>query len=265
MSVADYTQANVIVVFLLQFAAFLAYGSPYMTILARYAADLFNISLTQPQEAAFAQYADALIEWNQRVNLTAITASDEIAVKHFLDSLTIATVQEMGAPLRVIDVGSGAGFPGIPLKIVYPQLQMTLLEATGKKIAFLDHVIQLLNLSNTRTLKARAEEAGQMRDQREGYDLALARAVARLPVLLEYLLPLVKVGGRCIAMKGKTAHAEAADSTRALKMLGGRLAHIHDFQLPNIEEKHHLVVVEKIAPTPIGFPRKPGTPSQKPL
>lgn len=235
-----------------------------MMTLARYAAD-FNVAVTPPQEVAFAQYADALVDWNTRVNLTAITAPEEIQVKHFLDSLTIASVHNLSAPLKVIDVGSGAGLPGMPLQIVYPHLQMTLLEATGKKVAFLEHVIQLLGLENARTLKARAEEAGQMRDQREQYDLALARAVARLPVLLEYLLPLVKVGGRCIAMKGKTARTEAADSARALKMLGGKLVGVHDFQLPDIEEQHHLVVVEKIAPTPIGFPRKPGVPSQKPL
>ena len=236
-----------------------------MAALSQHITSVTDVNLTPQQETAFAQYGAALVEWNARINLTAITAPDEIAVKHFLDSLTVAAVCDFSQPLHLIDVGTGAGFPGIPLNIVYPHLHVTLLEATGKKIIFLEHVIEILEQQNIQALKARAEEAGQMHGHRENYDLAVARAVARLPVLLEYMLPLVKVGGRCIAMKGKAARTEAADSTRALKMLGGKLIQIHDFRLPGIDEIHHLVVVEKTEPTPIGFPRKPGVPSQKPL
>jgi 16S rRNA (guanine527-N7)-methyltransferase len=149
--------------------------------------------------------------------------------------------------------------------MIFPELHMTLLEATGKKVAFLQHMIELLELPNVETLKARAEEAGQMSNQRAAYDLVLARAVARLPSLLEYLLPLAKVGGICIAMKGRTAAEEAADSTRALSVLGGKLQGIEAVNLPGIEETHYLVVVEKTAPTPALYPRRPGLPTQNPI
>jgi 16S rRNA (guanine527-N7)-methyltransferase len=220
-----------------------------------------GVTLNADQEAQFARLADALVEWNAHTNLTAITDPEGVHVRHFLDSLTVPVRPDE----RVIDVGTGAGFPGLPLAIAHPSVRVTLLEATGKKIAFLEHVIALLGLTNAVTLHARAEDAGQHPAHRAAYDLAVARAVARLPVLLEYLLPLVRVGGRCIAMKGVTAHEEAESARRALRTLGGRLIGIEPVMLPGVDEPHYLVMVEKIAPTPPLYPRKPGTPSKKPL
>jgi 16S rRNA (guanine527-N7)-methyltransferase len=167
---------------------------------------------------------------------------------------------------RVIDELTGAGIPGIPQKMVFPDIHLTLLEATGKKLDFLRHVCGVVGVTTgVEFLHARAEEAGHMPGERATYDIVLARAVARLPSLLEYLLPLARVGARCIAMKGSTAQAEADDSARALKTLGGRLTGIEEIQLPGVDETHYLVVVKKVAPTPAAYPRKPGVPTKSPL
>ncbi|MCK6577830.1 MAG: 16S rRNA (guanine(527)-N(7))-methyltransferase RsmG [Anaerolineae bacterium] len=235
-----------------------------MTALAGDAARVLGVTVTPEQEALFDVYARELAAWNAHTNLTAIIDPEGVRVRHFLDSLTLARVIPLRPGLRLIDVGAGAGFPGLPLKLLFPQIELTLLEATGKKVAFLRHVVAHLGLS-AQCVNARAEQAGQDPTHRAAYDVAVARAVARLPILLEYLLPLTAVGGLAIAMKGSTAAEESAASAKALAALGGRLRSIETFRLPGVEEPHHLVIVEKTAPTPAIYPRRPGLPTQKPL
>jgi 16S rRNA (guanine527-N7)-methyltransferase len=236
-----------------------------MTTLAQETAAALDLSLSPEQEAQFDQYARELAVWNEHTNLTAITDPDAVRLRHFLDSLTILKAVPLPSGTKVIDVGTGAGFPGLPLRIVCPEIQVALLEATGKKVAFLQHLIDLFKLDNVTTINARAEEAAHDDAHRAAYDLVVARAVARLPSLLEYLLPFARVGGLCVAMKGRTAQDEAADSKTALAALGGRLKSIETFQLPGVDEPHHLVLVEKIAATPRDYPRKPGIPTRKPM
>lgn len=236
-----------------------------MATLAEQAAELLSITLTPEQEAQFTRYAELLAAWNAHTNLTAITEPPAVQVRHFLDSLTIAQAVPMTPGLRVIDVGTGAGFPGLPLLIAFPHIHVTLLEATGKKLNFLNHVMEQIGLKGAQTVHARAEEAGQMPEHRAAYDLVLARAVARLPVLVEYLLPLAKVGGQAIAMKGSTAAEESRDAARAIDLLGGRFNRIDSFTLPGVDEVHNLVIIDKVANTPRNYPRKPGTPSRQPL
>lgn len=236
-----------------------------MTTLAEQAAELLSITLTPEQEAQFTRYAELLAAWNAHTNLTAIIEPQAVQVRHFLDSLTIARAVPMSPGLCIIDVGTGAGFPGLPLLIAFPGIHVTLLEATGKKVHFLDDVIAQLGLKGAQTVHARAEEAGQMPQHRAAYDLVLARAVARLPALVEYLLPLAKVGGQAIAMKGSTAAEEVQDAARAIDLLGGRFNRIDTFTLPGVDEAHNLVIIDKVANTPRHYPRKPGTPSRQPL
>ncbi len=236
-----------------------------MPTLTEQAAALLGLTITPQQAAQFEDYRQALIEWNANINLTAITETEAVQVRHFLDSLTVIRAAPMLPGLRLIDVGTGAGFPGLPLRIVFPEIDVTLLEATGKKVAFLQHVVDRLGLDHAAAVQGRAEDAGHDPAHRAAYDVVVARAVARLPALLEYLLPFAKVGGVCIAMKGRTAHSEADDAAHALKTLGGRLKGIETVDLPGVDEPHHLVVVEKVAPTPRDYPRKPGIPTRQPL
>jgi 16S rRNA (guanine527-N7)-methyltransferase len=229
------------------------------------AATLLGVTLSSEQAAAFARYQELLAAWNAHTNLTAITAPDDVLVRHFLDSLSLAHVLTFEPGQRLIDVGSGAGFPGLPLKIACPDLHVTLLEATGKKVNFLNHVIQELGLTQAEAVHGRAEDFGQISAQRARYDWVVARAVARLPALVEYLLPLARVGGQCIAMKGATAHEEARDAARAMDLLGGRLNRIETIQLPGLDDPHYLIIIDKVAHTPRGYPRQPGTPTRSPL
>ena len=222
----------------------------------------FGITLTPAQDDAFETYYRELVAWNARVNLTAITARDDVLVKHFLDSLSVAPQLRDGQ--RVIDLGAGAGFPGIPLKIVLPHLRLTLLEATGKKVAFLKHIIAQLDLRDAVAIQARAEDLGHHAAHRAQYDVAVARAVANLATLLEYALPFVRQGGIFIAQKGVAVDEEIRAAARALDLLGGRVRDVAPVQLPGLEPRH-LVVVEKVATTPDQYPRRAGIPERKPL
>jgi 16S rRNA (guanine527-N7)-methyltransferase len=226
----------------------------------------FNLSLTGVQLSAFEEYASVLIAWNRRVNLTRIIEPDEIAVRHFLDSLAVRVALPPGSSsFSLIDVGSGAGFPGLPLKIACPEIQLTLLEATGKKAAFLHHLTEVLKLTGVTILAARAEEAGRLPDRREQYDVAVARAVAALPVLAEYTLPLIKVGGIVIAQKGPDPATEIEAATPALTILGGQLEQVMAVTLPGLDAPRHLVVINKVKPTPQKYPRRPGMPTKRPI
>jgi 16S rRNA (guanine527-N7)-methyltransferase len=230
---------------------------------------LLNLELTPGQVAAFQMYADELRAWNDKINLTAIKDEAGIQIKHFLDSLSI--LKALSRPrtpdvgLKLIDVGTGAGFPGLPLKIVCPDLRLTLVEATGKKVAFCEHMVAALKLSGVAVVKARAEELGRDPAHREQYDWAVARAVAEMPVLAEYLLPLAKRGGHALAQKGEGAPAETQAAETAIQKLGGELEQLIPVELPGVVETRYLVVLKKTAATPPRYPRRPGVPTKTPL
>ncbi len=226
----------------------------------------FNLALTQAHLDAFEQYSQELITWNQRVNLTRIILPQEIVVKHFLDSLSIhLALPDLTAPFSLIDVGSGPGFPGLPLKITLPDIALTLLESSAKKTAFLNFMVDTLSLHKATVVTARAEEAGQHIDYRQQYDVAVARAVSSLSVLAEYTLPLVKKGGLVIAQKGQNPIEEVKQANKALDILGGEIKQILPVSVPGLEAKRHLIVIKKIKNTPRHYPRRPGLPTKKPL
>jgi 16S rRNA (guanine527-N7)-methyltransferase len=226
---------------------------------------LFNVHLTARQVMSLITYEKELLEWNQKFNLTAIRDAESIRVKHFLDSYSCVSAWQANPPLRLIDVGTGAGFPGLPLKIVYPQMHVTLVESVGKKAMFCQHIVSKLGLENIDVIKTRAEDIGQDKNHRESYDVAVARAVANLNILSEYLLPLVKVGGMMLAQKGETAHAEAQSAEKAIKVLGGKLKQIIPVELPGVADERFLVLIDKVHATPENYPRKAGIPAKTPL
>jgi len=236
-----------------------------MRELAEQAQSLFGVRLGPAQLAALERYERELLEWNSRFNLTAIHEPEKIRTKHFLDSLSCLLVMRDTPVDRVIDVGTGAGFPGLPLKIACPNMRLTLVESVGKKADFCRHVVETLKLENVEVLTTRAELLGQARAHREQYDWALARAVAVMPVLAEYLLPLVRVGGAMLAMKGESAPAEVHRAEHAVRVLGGHIRRLVPVTLPGVADERYLVVVDKIAATPAGYPRRVGLPSKKPL
>ncbi|RMF02921.1 MAG: 16S rRNA (guanine(527)-N(7))-methyltransferase RsmG [Chloroflexi bacterium] len=237
-----------------------------MDAILRQGAARFNLNLTGAQLAAFDVYARQLIEWNRRVNLTRIVDPTEIATKHFLDSLSVAAALPNLPPgAALVDVGSGAGFPGLPLKIALPHLRLTLLESTGKKCRFLEHVAGVLDLPDVTVLNARAEDAGRSPNHRARYNVAVARAVAALPVLAEYMLPLVKVGGWVVAQKGQNPAAEVKAASNALGVLGGKLVEIRPVDISGLDGERHLIVLQKTKPTPAPYPRRPGLPAKKPI
>ncbi|TAH50096.1 MAG: 16S rRNA (guanine(527)-N(7))-methyltransferase RsmG [Chloroflexota bacterium] len=227
----------------------------------------FGVTLTPLQQELFEKYYRLLVEWNEKINLTTITEYTSVQLKHFLDSLAAAPLllQSSIVDRKLIDVGAGAGFPGMPLAIAFPDLRVTLLEATGKKVRFLDHVTRELALENVTSVHARAEEFARMAQQREHFDFAVARALAPMPTLVEYTLPFVRVGGVLIAYKAVDAQEETAQAKRGIEILGGRLREIVSVKLGDLDDVRRLVVIDKIAPTPERYPRAGGAPKSKPL
>lgn len=236
-----------------------------MATLQQDALELFDIDLTQEQIEQFVIYDRLLREWNEKLNLTGIIEPEDVRVRHFLDSLSVADVMGFDAGDNVIDVGTGAGFPGLALAIAFPQIDVTLLDSTQKKLRFLDAVIEEIGITNCRTVHGRAEDVGQDLKHREQYDVVVARAVALLPTLLEYLVPLAKVGGFCIAMKGESAQREVDESKRSLFVLKAEAKPVVPIQLPSVENTHYLVTIEKLDKTPSIYPRQAGTPKKKPI
>jgi 16S rRNA (guanine527-N7)-methyltransferase len=237
----------------------------FMKELAQHIQTLIGVRLKSSQIKAFEEYEHLLLEWNARMNLTAIREPGDIRVKHFLDSLTCLKVMKDTPSERLVDVGTGAGFPGLPLKIICPGMRVTLIESVGKKADFCQRVASALNLEGVEVVQDRAEVSGHAPEHREKYDWAVARAVAALPALAEYLLPFVKIGGRMLAMKGESAVAEAHSAENALYMLGGHLRQVVPVTLPGVADERYLVVVDKTAATPHRYPRRVGLPSKKPL
>jgi len=236
-----------------------------MKELVQHAHTMLGIRLTKDQINALTIYERELLDWNSRFNLTAIDDPQKVRIKHFLDSLTCLCVLRESPFESLIDVGTGAGFPGLPLKIIYPQLRLTLVESVGKKANFCRHIVHTLELEKVEVIQDRVEALGQMPEHREQYDWAVARAVAVLPVLVEYLLPLVRVGGGILAMKGEQAPAEAHAAERAARLLGGHLRRLVPIHLPGVAEERYLVVLDKVAATPQAYPRRVGLPAKKPL
>lgn len=220
-----------------------------------------EIAVEQIQQ--FYQYMDLLIDWNNRINLTAITNPDEIILKHFIDSLTINSKITRGA--KIVDVGTGAGFPGIPLAIVNNSLKITLVDSLNKRLIFLQEVVNRLNLNNIEIVHARVEEFGQNKKYREKFDYATSRAVANLSTLAEYLIPLVKVDGKCLCMKASGATDEIEQAKKAISVLGGTIQNIEEFVLPQSDIGRTIITINKVRQTPGKYPRKAGTPSKEPI
>ena len=223
--------------------------------------DKFNIDSSKKEK--FDKYLELLQEWNNKINLTAITDKDGIELKHFYDSLTISEYIKSNSSL--IDVGTGAGFPGIPLKIKDESIKLTLLDSLNKRLLFLEEVEKELKLENVENVHGRAEDIGQDKKYREKFDYATSRAVARLSVLVEYLLPFVKLGGYCICMKGPNIEEELKDAEKAIKILGGEIEKIDNFKLENDENERNIIIIKKIKNTPKQYPRKAGIPTKEPI
>lgn len=225
-----------------------------------------GLQLSREQIAAFKLLEDELLEWNSHFNLTAIRDKEGIETKHFLDSLTcLMALDAASTPRSLIDIGTGAGFPGIPLKLILPQMRLTLVESIQKKAGFCTHIVEKLGLRQVQVLAERAEEVGQNPEHRESYDLATARAVAAMPTLVEYLLPLVRIGGLVIMQKGESAQLEALQSEKVIQRLGGKIKVILPVVLPGVVDERYLVVLEKVARTSADFPRRTGLPAKQPL
>lgn len=227
-------------------------------------AQQLGIELTAGDVELFMRYAGELKQWNQRINLTAITEDSEIVVKHFLDSLACCMIEDLKYVNELIDVGTGAGFPGIPLKILFRDIHLTLMDSVKKKTAFLRHILEYLGI-DAKVLDTRAEEVGQNPKHREQYDAAVSRAVASMSVLAEYCLPLVRTGGFAVFLKGMDIQDEINEARNAIESCGGKMAEVIPLTLPYDGGKRNLIVVKKVAATPEIYPRRPGIPTKKPI
>jgi 16S rRNA (guanine527-N7)-methyltransferase len=228
-----------------------------------------GIKLTAGQLKQFELYYQELIDWNKKINLTAITDYSPVQVKHFLDSLTITLAlpeeEVKRSGFNIIDIGTGAGFPGVPLKILFPQPRLVLIEPTTKKTAFLHHIIRKLELENVEVLNSRAEEAAHLPLYREQFALVLSRAVALLPTLVELALPFCRIGGRFIAQKKGEIDREINRAEKAIAALGGKLDRIKKIELDEFDDGRYLVIIDKIYPAPNKYPRRPGIPRRRPI
>lgn len=220
---------------------------------------------------AFEVYYREIVKWNRRANLTSLITPEEVQVKHFLDSLTIYELQEFrealsqGKEIKLVDVGTGGGFPGVPIKIVNPEINLTLVDSSRKKIQFLEHLRQVLNLESVEIIWSRAEDAARQENHRERYNWVVARALAEFPVLAEYLLPFCRVGGYVVAYKGPKIHQELENSVEVISLLGGRVVKLHQVRVTAFESPRYLLLIAKESPTPSLYPRRPGIPAKRPL
>lgn len=227
--------------------------------------DNLSMDFNEDKYNKFMLYKDLLKEWNEKINLTAITEDEEIITKHFIDSIKAYTLDEFKNAKNVIDVGTGAGFPGIPLAIMREDLNVTLLDSLNKRVNFLNLVISNLGLKNVEAIHSRAEDGARKKEMRESFDIATSRAVANMSVLSEFCLPYVKQGGFFIALKGPSVEEELENSRNALGTLGGKLITVKEVEIENTDLKHNLVIVKKVKETPKTYPRKAGTITKKPL
>lgn len=222
-----------------------------------------NINLTEKQTQQFLKYYEILVETNKVMNLTAITEFDEVIEKHFLDSLSLVRVFDLNRNVKILDLGTGAGFPGIPLKITFPEIDIVLADSLNKRVKFLNEVVETLQLKQVETVHGRAEELAKNKKYREQFDLCTSRAVANLSSLSEYCIPFVKEGGRFISYKSGEIEEEVDQAKRAIHVLGGKLDQVYKFDLH--EQKRSFVIIEKVKKTPAVYPRKAGTPTKEPL
>lgn len=222
-----------------------------------------EIELDEKQIEQFYDYMQLLLKWNEKINLTAITQPQEIIIKHFVDSLTISKYIKENT--KIIDVGTGAGFPGIPLKIYRNDIEVILLDSLNKRINFLNDVINKMGLDKISAIHGRAEEFGHNKEYREKFDIATSRAVANMATLSEYLIPFVKVNGMVVAMKGSDVKQEIDESKRAINVLGGKIFGVEEFNLPDTDIRRNVILIEKAKHTLAKYPRKAGTPSKEPL